>query len=116
MIKVGLGVFLIVAALYLGVSLVPPFWGNYEFQDAVKTEATLQTYTTKPEGDIRESVYKKAQEFGIPVTKDEIKVQRTGSQGSGSLNISVVYVVHIDLPGYPLDLHFDASTNNRSPF
>ena len=114
--KVVLGLFLIVAALYLGVSLVPPFWGNYEFQDAVKTEATLQTYTTKPESDIRDAVYKKAQEFDVPITKDQIKVVRTGTQGTGSLSISALYVVHIDLPGYPLDLHFDASSNNKSPF
>jgi hypothetical protein len=25
-------------------------------------------------------------------------------------------VVHVDLPGYPLDLHFDPSTENHSPF
>jgi hypothetical protein len=24
--------------------------------------------------------------------------------------------VHLDLPGYPVDLHFDASTENKSPF
>ncbi len=114
--KVGLGVFLIVAAIYLGISLVPPFWGNYEFQDAIKTEATLQTYTTKPESDIRDSVYKKAQEFGIPIAKEQIKVLRTGTQGTGSLSISAPYTVHIDLPGYPLDLHFEAASNNQSPF
>jgi len=24
--------------------------------------------------------------------------------------------VHVDLPGYPLDLHFDASTENKGVF
>jgi hypothetical protein len=24
--------------------------------------------------------------------------------------------VHVQLPGYPMDLHFDPSTENKSPF
>jgi hypothetical protein len=115
MVKVFVGLFLIGSALYMGVMLIPPFWGNYEFQDAIRTEATMQTYTTKPEADIRDSMYKKAQEYGIPVEKEQIKVMRTGSQGSGSITITVPYTVHVDVPGYPFDLHFNASTSNQSP-
>ena len=50
------------------------------------------------------------------MTKDQIKVQRHGTQGTGSLTIRAPYTVHLDLPGYPVDLHFDASTENKSPF
>lgn len=115
-IKLGFGIFVIVAGIYLGIELVPVYYSNYQFQDIVKTEATLQTYTTKPEGDIRDSLFKKAQSLDIPLTKDQIRVQRHGTTGTGSLTISAPYTVHVDLPGYPLDLHFDASTENKSPF
>jgi hypothetical protein len=114
--KFGLGIFVIVAGLYLGAELVPVYYENYQFQDIVKTEATLETYTNKPEADIRDSLFKKAQTLDIPLSKDQIKVQRHGTTGTGSLTISAPYTVHLDLPGYPVDLHFDASTDNKSPF
>jgi hypothetical protein len=115
-IKLVFGIFVVVAGIYLGAELIPVYYDNYEFQDAVKTEATLETYTSKPEDTIRDGLYKKAQSLDIPVTKDQIKVQRFGTQGTGTLIISAPYTVHLDLPGYPLDLHFDASTENKSPF
>jgi hypothetical protein len=115
-IKLVFGIFVIVAGIYLGAELVPVYYENYQFQDIVKTEATLETYTSKPEADIRDSLYKKAQSLDIPLNKEQIKVQRHGTQGTGSLTISAPYVVHVDLPGYPMELHFDASTENKSPF
>jgi len=115
-IKLIFGLFVIGIAIYLGVELVPVYYANYQFQDIVKTEATLETYTTKPESDIQDALYKKAQEFEIPLSKEQIKVQRHGTTGTGSLTINAAYKVHLDLPGYPMDLHFDASTENKSPF
>ena len=115
-IKLIFGVLVIVVGAYLGAELVPVYYSNYQFQDDVKTEATLETYTTKPEDAIRDAIFKKAQEHNIPLTKEQIKVERHGTQGTGSLAISAPYIVHLELPGYPLDIHFDASTENKSPF
>jgi hypothetical protein len=112
-IKMFLGVSLIAAAVYVGAKLVPPYFTNYEFQDAIKNEATLDTYTSKTESDIRTAVFKKAQDLEIPISEDQITVQRQGMQGSGRISIRAPYAVHVDLPGYPLDLQFDASTENR---
>jgi len=114
--KMIFGIFVIVAALYLGVVLIPPYMSNYQFEDVVKSEAMMNTYNNRPESDIRDEVFKKAQDLDIPITKDQIKVVRVGSAGSGSLTIDTRYTVHVDLPGYPLDLQFDPSTRNRSPF
>ena len=112
-IKMFLALFLIGGAVYVGAKIIPPFFGNYQFQDAVKNEATLDTYTSKNENDIRTSVFRKAQDLDIPITEEQIHVQRQGMQGSGIIIIRAPYVVHVDLPGYPMDLHFDASTENR---
>lgn len=114
--KMVIGLAVIGIAIYLGVMLVPIYYNNYQFKDAVASEATLQTYTTKPEADIRDTVYKKAQEMSIPIEKDQIKVQRTGTVGTGTLLIAAPYTVHVDIPGYPMDLHFDVSSDNKSPF
>lgn len=115
-IKLLFGLLVIAAGVYLGAELIPVYYANYEFTDTIKNEAVLQTYTTKPESEIQDTLLKKAQEFDIPLTKDQIKVHRHGTTGTGSLTIDAPYNVHIDLPGYPLDLHFDPSTENKSPF
>jgi hypothetical protein len=114
--KMVFGIIVIVAAVYLGAELVPPYYGNYEFTDFVKTTATMETYTTKPEADIRDMIFKKAQQLDIPVSKDSISVKRAGLQNVGSLAISVPYTVHVDLAFFPTDLHFQASSENKSPF
>jgi hypothetical protein len=115
-IKLIFGVGVIVVAIYLGTQLVPVYYANFEFQDAIKTEATLETYTTKPESDIQDFVFKKAQDLEIPLKKEQIKVQRSGNQGTGSLTIAAPYTVHLDLVAYPMDLRFEPASYNKSPF
>jgi len=115
-IKLVFGLLIIAAAVYFAAELVPVYYANYEFQDAINTEATLETYTTKPEVEIQQMIFKKAQDLSIPLNREQIKVQRHGSTGVGSLSIQAPYDVHLDVPGYPLDLHFNASSENKSPF
>ncbi len=114
--KMFLGIFVIAGGVYVGAKLIPPYFENYQFQDAVKDEATRDSYAAKSESDIQESVFKKAQEYDIPITREAIHVQHQGNQFSGTITISAPYVVHVDLPGYPVDLHFDASTQNKGVF
>lgn len=115
-IKMLLGLFVIVGGLYTAFKVVPPYFENYQFQDIIKDEATHDSYSQKSEEDIQETLFRKAQDLDIPIAKDAIKVQRQGMQFSGTIIIHAAYIVHVDLPGYPLDLHFDASTENRGVF
>jgi hypothetical protein len=103
-------------AVYVCAEIIPPYFANYQFQDSIETEAKLGTYSTKSEDNIREVVFKKAQDLEIPVAKEQIKVQRTGNQGTGSVYIGAEYTVHIDLPGYPMDLQFHPETKNKGVF
>jgi hypothetical protein len=112
-LKLVFWLFLIGALVYVGALTIPPYFANYQFEDAIKSEATLSTYTTKSEDEIRQSVFKKAQELEIPITQEKIKVHRAGTQGSGSLLIEAHYTVHVELPGFPLDLNFDPATKNK---
>lgn len=115
-VKMVFGLVVIATAVYLAAELFPVYYANYEFQDTINTEATLETYTTKPEADIQQMIFKKAQDLQIPVIKEQIKVVRHGNTGVGSLSIQAPYDVRLDFPGYPVDLHFAASTDNKSPF
>ena len=112
-IKMFFGIGVIVASVYVGAKLIPPYFDNYRFEDAIKNEATLDAYSSKSEADIRAVVFREAQELEIPVAEEAIHVQRQGMQGSAFISISCAYVVHVDLPGYPLDLHFEPATENR---
>ncbi len=104
---------LIGAAVYVGYLVVPVYWAYYQFQDAVESEARIQSYTTKSESDIRDTVWKKAKDLDLPLkSEDDIKVQRAGS----GVAISTQYTVHIDIPVHPFDLNFQPSTQNKAAY
>jgi len=107
---------LLAAVFYVGVEVIPPYFANYEFQDSLDTEARMGTYSVKGDDVIRDAVFKRAQELELPITKDQIKVQRTGPSGNGAVAIETEYTIHIDLPGYPLDLNFHPQSKNKSAF
>jgi len=111
--KLVLGILTMVVAVILIAALAPPFFSNYQFQDAIRTEAQMDTYNTKTEDQIRDSIFKKAQDLDVPVTREQIKVQRSGVTGTGSISIEAPYTVHVSLPGYPLDLEFNPTTRNK---
>ena len=105
-----IGLCVIVAVIYTAWKLVPPYFHDYQFQDVVSEEARMNTYTARSENDIRESIFKKAQDLDIPITRDQINVRREGQ----TVNISADYIVHVDLPAYPLDLKFHAGSKNKA--
>jgi hypothetical protein len=115
-IKLILTIALLAAGVYVGAQIIPPYFANYEFQDALDNEARLGTYSAKGDDKIQDAVFKQAQDLEIPVTRDQIKVQHIGSNGAGSVSIETDYTVHIDLPGYPLDLHFHPESKNKGVF
>lgn len=108
-IKALFGLFVVVAIVYVGVKALPPYFANYQFEDVIENETKMNSYNQKSEQEIREGIVKKARELDIPLTGDQVKVQRMGSE----LAISADYTVHIDIPLYPFDLHFTPSSKNR---
>jgi hypothetical protein len=111
--KAAFGIIVMLVVIFVGVSLVPPYWANYQFEDAIKTEALISTNSVKTEDAIRDTVFKRAQDLDIPLVKDDIKVHRVGTQGTGSVSIEAPYTVPVNLPGYPVELHFTPATVNK---
>lgn len=102
--------------VWVSAELIPPYFSNYEFQDTLDTEARMGTYSTKGDEVIRDTVFRKAQDLELPITKDDIIVQRVGGVGTGSVSISTDYTVHVELPGYPMDLHFHPESKNKGTY
>src|SRR5262245_60073327 len=100
-LKSLLGLLVVVMFFYCAWKLVPPYFNEYQFEDAIGQIARYSAYNQqKSEQDIRDEVAKKAMELDIPLSSEQIKVVRNGAE----LTISAEYKIHVDLPGYPLDL------------
>jgi hypothetical protein len=110
-IKALFGIFMVVAGFYLAWKLLPPYFNHYQFEDIVAVEARTAAYSHPPktEDEIRNTVYKKAQEMDLPITPQQIKVRRAES----GVEIDVNYTVHVELPVRPLDLDFSVSSKNK---
>ncbi len=106
---------LIVALIFLGLKFVPVYYGNLSFKDYVDDETKRASYATGVSADtIRDEVFKKAQELDIPLTKNDIKVEKGGS-GAGvyPVSINADYTVHLDLLVTDTDLHFSVGSQNK---
>lgn len=99
--------------VFTAVKIVPPYFANYQFQDAVQSEArfALAGYPKKTEDDIRDDIWRKAQELSIPLKKRE-DIQILLQQGD--VNISTAYSVPVDLMVYQFTLEFHPHADNRS--
>lgn len=108
-LKSLLGILVVIATVYVGWQLFPPYYNNFQFQDSIESEARYNSYNFKTEQEVKEIIMKKARELDVPVTAEQVHVMRSGTE----LSISADYTVHVDLPGYPLDLHFTPTSKNR---
>jgi hypothetical protein len=115
-VKLILGVAIIASLIVVGVQVIPPFFNNYQFEDALNNEALAGTYSTKSEDDLRAIVLKTATEMDIPITAQQVKVARAGGVGTGTLLIEADYTVHVELPFYPFDLNFHAASKNKGVY
>lgn len=106
------GVAVVIFVFYAIYLVVPPYFHNYELQDAVTDEARVNSYTAKSEDEMRETVLRKAKDLEIALTREQINVQRQGQ----AVAISIDYTVHVDIPFYPLDLQFHSSSKSTRSF
>ena len=103
----------IVGALgFTAVKIVPVYVEAYQFQDSIEAESrfALTGYPKKSVDDIRDDVYKKAQELDIPAKREDIHVNVT----NGSVEIGTDYSVPIDLKVYQYTLQFHPHADNHS--
>ena len=98
--------------VFAGVKVVPVYFANYQFQDAIESESrfALTGYPKKTTEDVRDDVFKKAQELGIPANRDAVRV----ALGNGTVDIGLDYSVPIDLRFYQFTLQFHPHADNHT--
>ncbi len=115
-LKLVFGFAILGAVAWAGIKIVPPYFANYELEDAIKTEATQATYSSRSEDDIRDSIIKQARGYDIILTPKQVRVSRSGGYGVGTLAIEAAYSVPLELPGFSTTLEFHPSSVNKGVF
>lgn len=96
------GIAVLLILVILGVLLVPPYAANWRLQSYVNDLVDDPATAKLPAEAIRTRVLNQAAGLGLPVHDDDVHV----GMNSGSVKIDVLYIVHVDLAGYTVDLHF----------
>ena len=96
--------------IFAGLKILPIYVDNYQMQDAIESEARFAIGNRLNSKDIRDNVWKKVNEIGIPADQDSLKV----SASPGSVKISLDYTVPVDLLVYKFTLDFHDHADNRS--
>lgn len=99
-IVAGIVVLLILAIV--GALLVPPYAANWRLQSYVNDLADDPGTAKLPAEAVRARVLNQAAGLGLPVHSDDVHVEIA----QGSVKIDVLYIVHVDVIGYTIDLHF----------
>jgi len=98
--------------VFVGGKIVPVYFANYQFQDSIESESrfALTGFPKKTPDDVRNDIWNKAKELGIPAQKDAIRI----AMDSGSVEIGLDYSVPIDLSVYQFTLQFHPHADNHS--
>ena len=96
--------------VFVGVMIGPPYFNNYQLQDAMKTEARFAGYNRKSDEEIRDDVWKKVQELGIPVKKEDIHIVNENN----TVQITVNYSIPVDMKFTQFTMDFHAHGDNHS--
>ena len=104
-----IGIVIVVGAFYVAWNMIPPYFNNYQLQDALDDIARRHSYTTATEDDIKKMVVSKAASNDIALKEDQVAVSRT----TNGLAISVHYRIHVDMIMHPVDLDFTANSMNK---
>jgi hypothetical protein len=98
--------------VFVAVKIIPVYVASYEFQDSINSESrfALAGYPKKSPDDIRDDVFKKAQDLGIPAKAEDIQV----IVDNNNVDIGLDYSVPIDLKVYQFTLQFHPHADNHS--
>jgi hypothetical protein len=104
-----IGILIVVGIFYAAWNLIPPYFNNYQLQDALDDIARKNSYTQTTDEEIRKSVVKKAETEDIPLREDQVVVTRSQE----GLGITVKYRIHVEMIVHPVDLDFTAASLNK---
>lgn len=96
------GIAVLVLLGIMGIRLIPPYFENWKLQQYVNDLAADPSLAEQSPETVRAHILSKAAALRLPVQASDVRVTRSGD----ALRIDVLYLVHVELPGYTVDLHF----------
>jgi cell division protein FtsL len=109
--KVLLSLAFLAAVIFGAIKIIPVYVNNYQLQDHIRQLSIQLAVRTRPvtPDEIRDEVIAFAQDHGIPLAADNVKVTV-----AHHISIDLDYTVPVDLIVYTLRLHFKPSAENQS--
>jgi Domain of unknown function (DUF4845) len=101
---------ILVFGVFAAFKLLPPYINEYQLSDKMQEQARFGVVNRYTEEQIRDTIFKEAQDLDVPIKKEDIKVLASPSV----VRISLDYRVPIDLLIYKMELHFTPSSENKS--
>ncbi len=98
------------ALIFSCIKIIPVYVNNYQLQDYIQNETPFWLTQRASVDAIRRNVMQKAEDLGLPVAAEQVKVEATGNR----VGVSIDYTVPVDLKVYTLQLHFTPSSENRA--
>ena len=102
LLRPAAGIAVLVALAGMAFILAPPYIENWRLQRFVNGLADDSGTAVLPPEVIRARILSRAAGLGLPVHSEDVHVK----QSSNALRIDVLYVVHVDVASYSVDLHF----------
>ena len=107
--RIVAGIAVLAALVAITARLTPIYFHNQELQGYVGELAQSSGIESVPDPALRARVMEKAQDLGLPVREDNVRVYRSPE----GVRIDVRYVVRVDLGIYAVDLHFYPGAGSR---
>ncbi len=108
-LKALIGIAVVAGSFYVAWNMIPPYFNNYQLQDALDDIARKNSYTSISEDDIKKQVITKADSEDIKLKEEQIQVTRSRD----GVAISVKYHVHVEMVVHPVDIDFTADSLNK---
>jgi hypothetical protein len=104
--KLGLFIILVIlaAVIFVLVKVVPSRINAYEYKDWMGSYARNECWS-RTEAQIKKDMLEKADQLNLPITADQVTVNRRGA----NINLRASFDVPVDLKVYKMVLHYDFS-------
>jgi hypothetical protein len=100
-LKTLLTLLIVGGALYVGVKVVPAYWGYLAMQDPVK-EAAMAASRSGKEDDVRRELIARAKEAGIALDEERVEIGQHGNM----VVVRIAWEVPMEIPMYRHPLRF----------
>jgi nucleotide-binding universal stress UspA family protein len=113
-VKAIAGILAIIFVVYAGFQIIPPEMSNYSFEDDLHNIAMMAGANLhQSDQETLDAVLKKAREHDIPLTPEQVTVQRMNAAGGVAVYVAADYNVPVSFPGYSFTLHFTPNSGNK---